>query len=137
MHDQLIVTLENAVRENPKTTFIACHMANSTYDFSIIGKLLDTYPNLYADIAARYAEMAPVPRYTRAFFEKHQDKLLYGTDMGFEVDMYKTTLRILESEDEHFYEKDLFGYHWALYGLGLSDAVLQKLYNGNAKKILD
>lgn len=137
MHDELIATLENAVKENPKTTFIACHFANCSYDLSIIGKLLDTYPNLYADISARYAETAPVPRYTKAFYEKHQDKLLYGTDMGFEQSMYETTFRILETEDEHFYEKELFSYHWPLYGLGLGNDILKKIYNGNAKKILE
>ena len=137
LHQELIQTLENAVKENPKTTFIACHFANCSYDLSIVGNLLDTYPNLYVDISARYAETAPVPRYTKAFYENHQDKLVYGTDMGVAPSMYKTTFRILETEDEHFYENDLFGYHWALNGLGLSDAVLKKIYYENAKKIID
>jgi len=57
--------------------------------------------------------------------------------MGFEPSMYKTTFRILETLDEHFYEHELFGYHWALHGLGLSDATLKKLYYDNARKILD
>jgi hypothetical protein len=51
--------------------------------------------------------------------------------------MYETTLRILETEDEHFYEKELFNYHWPLYGLGLGDTILKKLYYENAKKIID
>jgi len=71
-----------------------------------------------------------------AFFEKYQDRLLYGTDMGFEPSMYATTFRILESNDEHFYETELFGYHWALHGIGLKDNVLKKIYSGNARKIL-
>ncbi len=135
LHQLLIQTLENAVKQNPNTTFIACHFANCSYDLSIIGNLLETYPNLYADIAARYAETAPVPRYTKAFYEKYQDKLLYGTDMGTDPSMYKITFRILETEDEHFYEKDLFSYHWPLNGLGLSEAVLKKIYYENAKKV--
>ena len=44
--------------------------------------LFDNYPNLYADISARYAETATIPRYMKAFIEKYQDRLLYGTDMG-------------------------------------------------------
>jgi predicted TIM-barrel fold metal-dependent hydrolase len=136
-HQELVNTLENAVRENPGTTFIACHLANCSYDLSIPGNLLDKYPNLFLDIAARYAEFTPVPRYTRAFFEKYQDRLLYGTDMGFEAEMYKITFRILETEDEHFYKKSQFGYHWALNGLGLGNAILKKLYHKNAKKILN
>jgi len=137
LHSELITTLENVVKENPGTTFIACHFANCSHDLSILGNLLVSYPNLYADISSRYAETAPIPRYTKEFYQKHQDKLLYGTDMGFEPSMYETTFRILETEDEHFYDKELFSYHWALHGLGLTDTILKKLYYENAKKITD
>lgn len=133
---QVLKTLENAVRKHSGTTFIACHLANQNTDLQKLGDLLDKYPNLFADISARYSENAPVPRYTRAFFEKYQDRLLYGTDMGFEKSMYETTFRILESNDEHFYNVELFGYHWPLYGFGLQDEVLKKVYSINAKKIL-
>ncbi len=136
-HDELIRSLENAIRDNPKTTFIACHLANTCSDLSVLGAMLDKYPNLYADIAARYAEISPVPRYTAAFITRYQDRLVYGTDMGMDENMYKTTFRILESADDHFYEQDQFGYHWSLYGLDLSKDVLEKLYHLNAEKILN
>ena len=135
-HADLIKTLENVVRDNPKTTFIACHLANCEYDLEILGALLRKYPNLYAEFGARYGETAPIPRYMNAFCERYQDRLLYGTDMGYDVHMYETTFRILESNDEHFYEKDLFSYHWPLNGFGLKDDVLKKIYADNAKKIL-
>ena len=134
--DEVLMTLENAVKNHPKTLFIACHLANQNTDLEKLGRLLDLYPNFYADISARYSENAPVPRYTRAFFEEYQDRLLYGTDMGFEKSMYETTFRILESNDEHFYEIELFGYHWPLYGFGLKDEVLERIYNLNSKKLL-
>jgi predicted TIM-barrel fold metal-dependent hydrolase len=136
-HAQLITTLENVVRDNPKTTFIACHLANCEYDLSILGNLLDKYPNLYAEFGARYGETSPIPRYMNTFCNRYQNKLLYGTDMGFTPAMYATTFRILESNDEHFYETDLFNYHWPLYGFGLSNPVLKKIYRDNALKILD
>ncbi|MDH5249055.1 MAG: amidohydrolase [Cyclobacteriaceae bacterium] len=136
-HAALIHTLENAVRENPKTTFIACHLANCEYDLEILGRLFRTYSNLYAEFGARYGETAPIPRFMNSFCEKYQDRLLYGTDMGYSPHMYQTTFRILESNDEHFYEIDLFGYHWPLYGFGLKDTVLKKIYTENAKRILD
>lgn len=136
LHADLIGTLEEAVKNNPGTTFIACHYANCSYDLQILGDLFDQYENLYADIAARYAEVTPIPRATKAFYEKYQDRLVYGTDMGLEDSMYQTTFRILETLDEHFYEHDLFGYHWALNGLGLDDAILKKIYSENAKKIM-
>jgi uncharacterized protein len=135
-HAQLIGTLDNVVRQNPKTTFIACHLANCEYDLEILGALFRKYPNLYADIGARFGETAPIPRYMNSFCEKYQDRILYGTDMGFEPSMYSVTFRILETTDEHFYETELFGYHWALHGFGLSDKVLKKIYAENARKIL-
>ncbi|MEP7374298.1 MAG: amidohydrolase family protein [Chitinophagaceae bacterium] len=140
-HDQLVATLENAVRDNPKTTFIACHLANCCANLDMLAKLLDKYPNLYADLAARFGEFSPVPRYTGKFMEKYQDRLLYGVDtdggnISYEREMYKTTFRILETGDEHFYNHEIFDYHWPLYGLSLSDKALQKIYSGNIKKLM-
>ena len=135
-HSQLIKTLENAVSQNPQTTFVACHLANCEYDLEILAKMLEHYPNLYADIAARFAEIAPIPRYMISFFEKYQDKLVYGTDMGTKASMYGATFRILETLDEHFYLVELTGYHWPCNGFGLSDQILRKVYRGNALKIM-
>jgi len=134
--DAMIQTLENAVKNNPKTTFIACHFANLNHDMTKLGELLDKYPNLYADISARYAESATIPHFMKTFYEKYQDRLLYGTDMGFDTPMYRITFRILESNDEHFYETKLFGYHWSQNGFGLPKEVLKKLYHDNAARIL-
>ena len=50
--------------------------------------------------------------------------------------MYRITFRILESQDEHFYEIDQFGYHWPLNGLGLNDEILQRVYHDNAANLL-
>jgi len=135
-HAQLVQSLGNAVRDNPKTTFIACHLANCEYDLEILGKLLDQYPNLYAEIGARYGETAPIPRYMFSFFQRYQDRLLYGTDMGTSLSMYRVTFRILESTDEHFYATELFNYHWPCNGFGLTDEILEKVYVKNAEKFV-
>lgn len=134
-HDELIKSLENAVRENPKTTFIACHLANTCSNLSQLAVLLDKYPNLYADVAARFGEIAPVPRYAAAFITKYQDRLIYGTDNNPSQRMYLWTFRILETADEHFYSNR--SYHWPLYGLNLPKEVLEKLYQVNAQKIMN
>lgn len=135
-HAQMIQILENAVRRHPNTTFIAAHMANSAYDLSRLDVMLEKYPNLYSEIGARYSELAQTPRHVAAFIEKHQDKIFYGTDMGRNPDMYKTTFKILETADEHFYRHDLFGYHWSLNGFDLKDEVLRKIYRANAEELL-
>ena len=134
-HEGLMVILENTLRKNPNTTFIACHLANCCYDLSIVGGMLDKYPKFYIDIGARFGEFSPIPKTAKAFFIKYQDRIVYGTDMGINLDMYRTTFRILETADEHFYDHDRFGYHWPLYGLDLPDEVLQKVYNKNASNL--
>ena len=122
----MIEILERTLARHRNTTFVACHFANLDYDLAHLGEVLDRNPNLYADISARYAETAPIPRFAAQFYAKHAGRLVYGTDMGFDADMYHITFRILESQDEHFYETEQFSYHWPLYGLGLSDEVLKR-----------
>ena len=87
-----------------KTTFIACHFMNLDYDLARLGEMFDRNPNLYADISARYGETAPIPSFAAKFYEKYAIRLVYGTDMGFEKPMYRVTFRVLESQDEHFYD---------------------------------
>jgi predicted TIM-barrel fold metal-dependent hydrolase len=132
----MVDILERTVARHRKTTFVACHFANLDYDLGRLGEVLERNPNLYADISARYAETAPIPRFAAAFYEKHADRLVYGTDMGMDTAMYRVTFRILESLDEHFYETEQFSYHWSLNGFGLGGEILRKVYRENAARIL-
>jgi predicted TIM-barrel fold metal-dependent hydrolase len=135
-HEGMLEILERAVKRHPKTTFVACHLANCCHDLNRLGRILDACPNLYADISARYAETAAIPRFAARFYEKYQGRLVYGTDMRFSRSVYELTFRILESSDDHFYAWNHFSYHWPLYGLALSDSTLEKVYGANALKIL-
>jgi predicted TIM-barrel fold metal-dependent hydrolase len=132
----MVDIFERTLARHRNTTFIACHFMNLDYDLARLGEVLERNPNLYADISARYAETAPIPRFAAQFYGKYAERLVYGTDMGFDKPMYGITFRILESLDEHFYEVDQFSYHWALNGLGLSDEVLKKVYLENAAELL-
>ena len=132
----MIDILDRTLARHRGTTFIACHFANLDYDLARLGEVLERNPNLYADISARYAETAPIPRFASKFYEKYAERLVYGTDMGFERSMYRVTFRILESLDEHFYEFEQFGYHWSLNGFGLGSETLKQIYHANATKLL-
>jgi predicted TIM-barrel fold metal-dependent hydrolase len=132
----MIDIYEKTLARHRQTTFIACHFANLDYDLARLGEVLERNPNLYADISARYAETAPIPRFASQFYARHADRLVYGTDMGLDKPMYRVTFRILESTDEHFYAIEQFSYHWALNGLGLSDDILKKVYHETAARIL-
>ncbi len=136
-HDGLLQSLESAIGKHPKTIFIACHFANLDYDLTRLGQMFERSSNFYADISARYAETAPIPRFVYQFYKKYSDRLLYGTDLGFDREMYRMTFRFLETEDEHFYDMDEFPHHWPLHCFGLPDDVLKKVYRANALAVFE
>jgi predicted TIM-barrel fold metal-dependent hydrolase len=74
-HDEVVDTLERAVKKHPRTIFIACHLANCCSDLNRRGAMLEKYPNLNVDIGARYAELSPIPRFVSQFFQRYQDRL--------------------------------------------------------------
>ncbi len=136
-HDEVVATLDRALGRHPRTVFIACHFANCCSDLNWLGAMLDQHPNLYADMSARFAEISPIPRFVSAFFKKYQDRLLYGTDMNPELEMYRVTFRLLETADEHFYPAYFAKYHWPMHALELPDEVLKKVYRDNALRVLE
>ncbi|HUD64875.1 MAG TPA: amidohydrolase family protein [Candidatus Sulfotelmatobacter sp.] len=78
----MIEILQRTLARHPNTTFIACHFANLDYDLARLGGVLDRHPNLHADIAARYAETAPIPRFAAQFYEKHASRLVLWNGHG-------------------------------------------------------
>jgi uncharacterized protein len=135
-HAEVVDSLERAVKKHPRTTFIACHLANCCSDLKRLGGMFDLYPNLYADIGARFAELSPIPRTVSQFFVRYQDRILYGTDMNPDPDMYRVTFRLLETADEHFYPAYFRKYHWPMHAWALPDDVLKKIYRENAARLL-
>jgi predicted TIM-barrel fold metal-dependent hydrolase len=136
-HEGLIQSLDRALAKHPKTVFIACHLMNLDYDLTRLGGMLDRHPNLYTDISARFCETAATPRAAARFIQKYQDRVLYATDMPHNPGILSTTFRILETDDEHFYEQDLyfnFDYHWPMHGFALPAVVLKKMYKDNAMR---
>ena len=138
----MIGIMENTLKRHPENTIIACHFGNLTYDLNQLSELLDTYPNLYIDNSAKYAEIATIPRFAAEFYRQYQDRILFGTDWVPTAEMNRIAFRILETLDEHFYAIGYFGlplsigYHWPMNGLGLEEEVLRKVYRNNALKLL-
>ena len=136
-HDGLLASLEGAVKKHRKTVFIACHFANLDYDLTRLGQMFERNANFYADISARYAETAAIPRFVAQFYKRYSDRLLYGTDLGFDQSMYRLTFRFLETEDEHFYQMDEFNHHYPLHCFALPDEVLKRVYRENALAVFE
>ncbi|TWU13148.1 Amidohydrolase [Symmachiella macrocystis] len=138
-HQDIIDARNRVIARHPKTTFICAHMADIPEDLAKLGTYLDRYPNMMVEIAARVAELGRQPYTARKFFLKYSDRILFGTDGVPPVSELIPHWRFLETWDEDFpYEDNPFppqGF-WNIYGLGLPDDVLRKVYYENALRII-
>jgi len=145
-----ILEARNRVLErHPKTQFIVLHVGNDAENLPYVAECMDRLPNMHVEMAARIGELDRQPRMARKFFEKYQDRILFGTDAVphgtdtpqqiFTDKLYEIYYRFLETEDEYF------DYapapvppqgRWRIYGLGLPDEILKKVYYENAARLL-
>jgi len=138
-HQQLIDARNRVIARHPRTTFICAHMAGIPEDLKKLGRYLDKYPNMNVEIAARVAELGRQPYTARKFFLKYADRILFGTDGVPPVSELIPHWRFLETWDENFpYEDNPFPPQglWNIYGIGLPDDVLKKIYYENAARII-
>lgn len=135
----IVEALARLVLRHPRTTFIGAHVGCYAENLAWVGELLDRAPNLVVDIGARIAELGRQPYAARQFFVKYAERILFGTDLPAELEMYRLHYRFLESGDEYLsydIEDPPRQGRWRIYGLSLPDAVLRKVYSENAKRIL-
>ncbi len=133
--ETIIAEQHDIFRKHPNTTFINAHMGWFANDLAHLGKLLDEIPNMYVEIGAVIAELGRQPRMANWFFEKYQDRVLFGKD-SWRPEEYPTYFRVLESADEYFPYYKKYHAYWKMYGLDLPDHILRKLYYKNALKII-
>ncbi len=146
---ELLDARNRVLARHPRTTFVTLHVGNNAENLAGVGAALDRYPNMHVELGARIGELGRQPRAARAFFDKYQDRILFGTDavphgddtpqQVFGAALYEIYFRFLETEDEYF------DYapapvppqgRWRIYGLGLPEDVLRKVYSENAARIL-
>ena len=146
---QLLEARNRLFARHPKTTFVALHVGHNAEDLGYVSECLDRFPNMNVEIGARVGELGRQPRASRRFFDRYQDRILFGTDAVphgiqtpqqiFGEALYEIYFRFLETEDEYF------DYapapvppqgRWRIYGIGLPEPILRKVYNENATRIL-
>lgn len=133
--EQIISEQHNVFRNHPNTTFINAHFGWYGNDLEKLGQLLDDMPNMYIETGAVIAELGRQPRAANRFFEKYQDRILFGKD-SFKPREFETYFRVLETDDEYFPYYKRYHAFWRMYGLNLPDEILKKLYYKNALKLL-
>lgn len=146
---ELLAARDRVFARHPKTTFLCLHVGHYAENLANVSASLDKFRNMHVEIGARIGELGRQPRAARRFFDKYQDRILFGTDaipygketpqQVFGEELYQIYYRFLETEDEYF------DYapapvppqgRWRIYGVGLPDAILRKVYHANAARML-
>ena len=146
---ELLEARNRVFARHPKTEFIVLHVGNDAENLPYVSECMDRFPNMHVELAARIGELGRQPRMAGKFFDKYQDRILFGTDavpngtdtpqQVFNSQLYDIYFRFLETEDEYF------DYapapvppqgRWRIYGIGLPDKILRKVYFENASRLL-
>ena len=133
--DSIMAEQHAVFRKHPNTKFINAHLGWYGNDLKKLGELMDEFPNMYTEIGAVLAELGRQPKAARAFFIAYQDRILFGKDT-YKMEVYYTYFRVLETEDEYFDYYRKRHANWKMYGLGLPDSVLRKVYFENAMRVI-
>ena len=152
-HDTLLAQRNRVIERHPHTTFIGAHLGNYPENLAYVDDCLCRYANFNVDTSARIGEIGRHPaQEVHAFFRKHQDRILFGTDLVLgwhgpkEIDAaelerirrrYDLSWRFYETEDRQI---EYPGYpvqgRWFVDAIGLPDEALEKLYRGNAQRLI-
>ena len=133
--EQIISEQHRMFKKHPKTVFINAHMGWYANNLGKLSELMEDMPNMNVEIGAIIAELGRQPKFAKMFFEKYQDRILFGKD-SWKPEEFPTYFRVLETADEYFPYHKKYHAFWAMYGLDLSDEVLKKVYYKNALRIL-
>jgi predicted TIM-barrel fold metal-dependent hydrolase len=151
-HEALMDARDHIVEKHPTLTVIGAHLGSMEHDVDEIARRLDRYPNFHVEVSARTRNLTRQPAdKVRAFFLTYQDRILYGVDRGWrpyrtpetpptdeQREAFVTGLEAQYRLDYEYYA----GTGTMRYGdrdvqaLGLPRAVLDKLYHGNARRLI-
>jgi predicted TIM-barrel fold metal-dependent hydrolase len=138
------------------------HFGNDPEDPARVAEMLERHKNLYVDTAARVPEIGRIdanhdPKRMREFFVRFADRVLFGTDMGVgpgpedlmlgstgatppgpeDVERFFTsTWRWFETDDREIPTPTPIQGRWDVFGVGLPREVLERVYHGNAERLL-
>lgn len=158
--EEIFAQFERRVARHPRTRFLGAHFGNAPEEPRRVARMLERYPNLYIDTAARVPEIGRHdPQEMHDLFVRYQDRILFATDIGYgrdrlgrlhlalgssgeepptEADIerfWRSTYRYFETRDLNFLNPTPIQGRWPISGIGLPRDVLEKLYHGNAERL--
>lgn len=138
-HGEIIAARDRIHEKHPDLVVVHAHLGSLEHDVDEVAKRMDQYPNFYVDVSARRPDLMHQPdEKVRAFFIKHQDRILYGTDLDpchfpEPGPIPEEKLKAFVQNIERAYRND---YEYYARTLALPRVVLEKFYHGNAQRIM-
>lgn len=149
----------NVLKRHPNIKICFAHFFFFSKQLDRLATIFDNYPNVYVDLTPgieMYENFSNNYEASKQFFIKYQDRIIYGSDIGGrqvlgkaenkEFDYLENERRgkivqyFLEADKEKLIESD--GHYiinrpsFTMRPLNLDDSVLNKIYNGNIKKLV-
>lgn len=138
---------DNMLEKNKDMVFHAAHLASLEWSVDELAKFFDKFPNAVADIAARMNQLQYQTKVNRQkvidFFDKYQDRILYGTDITFDstgnYEEFKKEVHNVWLNDWKFLATDsvmtVRDFDGKFQGLMLPKSIIDKIYHINAERI--
>ena len=149
-HAAIIAARDRILVKHPTLTLIGAHLGSLEHDLDGIAQRLDRYRNFYVECAARTRNLTRHPSdKVRALFVKYSDRIMYGVDASWKPYLGPEPTEAQRQDHvrrlEERYRADYEYYAGTgemqydgrrVQSLGLPRDVLEKFYNGNARRLL-
>jgi predicted TIM-barrel fold metal-dependent hydrolase len=135
---------DNMLKKHPDLTFIGCHLGSLEWNVDSLAIRLERYPKMAVDMAARICHLqyqsSKDRERVRNFCIKYQDRLLYGTDIGYTGSnnpegFKKRTHNTWADDWKYFATDDVMTsdkFKGKFEGLQLPKKVIDKIFRENA-----
>ncbi len=158
LKEDRINDFSNLLERFPKIPFVSAHLGCLPENLTRLGELLDNHPQLFVDTASTrwmIRELGRDVKQSKNWFEKYQERILFGSDLGnfeFNLKFFLSKHRREYYWRSRYWSQRLFWEtsHQAplpfkdkdnpegttINGLNLSKSTLEKMYYKNAKELL-
>ena len=147
---EIMEARDRVYARHPRTQFVSLHVGHDSENLAFVAESLDRFPNMTVELAARIAELGPPAARDAALLREvpGPDPLRHrraappaggGPRRTLNEEMYEIYYRFLETEDEYFDYSTApvpTQGRWRIYGLGLPESILKKVYADNAVRVL-
>lgn len=149
-YETIISARDRWIERNPDLNILCAHLGSMSNHVERVAERLDKFPNMYVETAARFGDLARQDtKKVRVFFEKYQDRIMFGSDYGNSTPQDTMTNDELNTEQLNL-EKN-YNVLWQYLsgtdslvvrgqktlGLGLPPGILSKVYFENTANFLE